>query len=369
MTALLAPSSLADLAEAVRSTVRVIAVGARTKRGPIAGDRMEISTRALTGITEYEPSEFTFTALAGTPVSEIAEALSERGQYLPFDPMLLAAGASLGGTVAAGLSGPGSYRFGGLRDFILGVRFVDGSGKVLRVGGKVVKNAAGFDLPKFFVGSLGCFGLLAEFTFKVFPKPAHTLTLKIPVKSPQDAQSIFVQASRSRWEPDALDFLPAGQEVAIRLAGPEMALASIASEILSRWKGEALGVTEAERLWTNLREFQWAYRAGVLVKVALAPAILPAFCEELKAISEAKLHATIGGHVGFVSLPTPGQSTPLDSLLTKLGLAGVALRGDGPLWYGTKARAKIDRAIKEALDGENRFPELDEMPCGDRLTA
>ena len=115
-------------------------------------------------------SEFTFTALAGTPVREIAAALAERGQYLPFDPMLREAGATLGGTVAAGLSGPGRFRYGGLRDFILGVRFVDGEGRLLRLGGKVVKNAAGFDLPKFFVGSLGRFGVLAEMTFKVFPK-------------------------------------------------------------------------------------------------------------------------------------------------------------------------------------------------------
>src|SRR5207249_11250784 len=133
----------------------------------------------LRGISEYDPSECTFAALAGTPVREIAAALAERGQYLPFDPVLSEAGATLGGTVAAGLSGPGRFRFGGLRDFILGVRFVDGAGRLLRMGGKVVKNAAGFDLPKFFVGSLGRFGVLAEMTFKVFPRPASALTLRL----------------------------------------------------------------------------------------------------------------------------------------------------------------------------------------------
>ena len=106
----------------------------------------------LNGVLEYEPSEFTFTALAGTPVRDIAAILAERGQYLPFDPMLVGAGSTLGGTVASGLSGPGRFRFGGLRDFILGVRFVDGGGRLLRLGGKVVKNSAGFDVPKFFVG-------------------------------------------------------------------------------------------------------------------------------------------------------------------------------------------------------------------------
>src|SRR5207253_6842143 len=144
-------------------------------------------TAGLRGITEYDPSEFTFTAGAGTPVREIVAALAESGQYLPFDPMLVEAGATLGGTVAAGLSGPGRFRFGGVRDFILGVRFVDGAGRLLRMGGKVVKNAAGFDLPKFFCGSLGRFGLIVEATFKVFPRPASRLTLRLRAENAEVA--------------------------------------------------------------------------------------------------------------------------------------------------------------------------------------
>src|SRR5690606_8123830 len=87
-------------------------------------------------------------------------------------------GATLGGTVAAGLSGPGRFRYGGVRDFLLGVRLVNGQGEVVRGGGKVVKNAAGFDIPKLLVGSLGRFGVIVELTFKVFPQPEHATTLK-----------------------------------------------------------------------------------------------------------------------------------------------------------------------------------------------
>src|SRR5262249_53592058 len=160
--------TLNELAEAVQSSPKLLAVGARTKPGLSEVDWPRLSTARLKGIVEYNPSEFTFTALAGTPVKEIAAALAERRQYLPFDPMLVDAGATLGGTVGAGLNGPGRFRFGGIRDFILGIRFVDGRGQLLRMGGKVVKNAAGFDLPKFFVGSMGRFGVLGELTFKVF---------------------------------------------------------------------------------------------------------------------------------------------------------------------------------------------------------
>ncbi len=171
-----APATPAELVDAVRSAPRALVVGAGTKSrlARVSDEFTRISTAKLTGLIEYEPSEFTFTALAGTPVREIAAALAEKGQYLPFDPMLAEAGATLGGTVAAGLGGPGRWRFGGLRDFILGVRFVDGEGRLLRLGGKVVKNAAGFDLPKFFVGSAGRFGGLAELSFKVFPRPTST---------------------------------------------------------------------------------------------------------------------------------------------------------------------------------------------------
>ena len=101
--------------------------------------------------------------------------------------MWLEAGATLGGTVAAGVSGPGRFRFGGVRDFILGVAFSGWAGRLLRMGGKVVKNCAGFDLPKFFVGSLGRFGVLAEVTFKVFPTPASRLTLKLPTSGAEAA--------------------------------------------------------------------------------------------------------------------------------------------------------------------------------------
>src|SRR5437660_833222 len=209
----------------------------------------------LSGIVEYEPSEFTFTALAGTPIREIAAVLAERGQYLPFDPMLLDAGATLGGTVASGLSGPGRFRFGGVRDFILGVRFVDGAGRLLRMGGKVVKNAAGFDLPKFFCGSLGRFGLIVEATFKVFPQPPARLTLNCEVPNAQAALKIMTAAGTSRWELDALDLLPEEKALAFRLAGPAQALSELAKEILAHWPGRVLSPDDADALWQGLREF------------------------------------------------------------------------------------------------------------------
>jgi glycolate oxidase FAD binding subunit len=117
-------------------------------------------------------------------------------------------GATIGGTVAAGLSGPGRFRYGGVRDFILAVQFADGAGQLLRGGAKVVKNAAGFDIPKFLVGSCGRYGVLVEVTFKVFPTPQSWLTLRIPCADATEATTHIAQGACSRWELDALDFVP-----------------------------------------------------------------------------------------------------------------------------------------------------------------
>jgi glycolate oxidase FAD binding subunit len=357
MISTLEPATPDELADAVRATPRVLAVGARTKPrlSRVPEDVVRLSTAGLRGIIEYDPGEFTFTALAGTRVREIAAALAERGQYLPFDPMLLDAGTTLGGTVASGLSGPGRFRFGGIRDFILGVRFVDGEGRLLRMGGKVVKNAAGFDLPKFFVGSLGRFGVLAEMTFKVFPRPASTLTLRLTLDGIDAAARVLTEAANTRWEPDALEVLPDGRSVLLRLAAPEPAIAPLSREILGRWPGEALAADEAAAIWTDIREFRWAHSDGTLMKVATTAAQLPALFRSVSAGDHARIHVSAGGDVAFISSP---NGVGIDATLRDLGLRGMTLRGAGPLWCGVQKETQIARNVKSALDPEQRFPDL-----------
>ena len=164
--------------------------------------------------------------------------------------MLAAEGATLGGTVAAGLSGPGRWRFGGLRDFILGVQFVDGEGRLLRLGGKVVKNAAGFDLPKFFVGSAGRFGVLAEMTFKVFPRPAATRTLRLPAKDAVAQAQMLTQAANARWELDALEAAVAEPVVYARVHDSEIGEDQGGDELSERgrsWADRGNGLQRASR--------------------------------------------------------------------------------------------------------------------------
>ncbi|MSU69866.1 MAG: FAD-binding protein [Opitutaceae bacterium] len=362
MSPLFEPVTPEEVADAVRSAPRVLAVGATTKPRLSQVDRgcVRLSTVGLRGLVEYDPDEFTFTARAGTPMSEIVAALAERGQHLPFDPLLVNSGATLGGTVAAGLSGPGRFRFGGLRDFILGVRFVDGGGRLLRMGGKVVKNAAGFDLPKFFVGSLGRFGVLAEITLKVFPRPAATRTLRLIAKEAAATAEIYAAAGRARWALDALDASPDEGAVFARLAGPGAALDALAGEILARWPGGMLTDREAEDFWHATGELAWAHPGGVLCKIVLTPARLPEFAGLLRALPEVRARVSAGGNVALISVPSATAGPALGAQLRTLGFAALTLRGDAPLWPGWRANPEIFRAMKTALDPQNRFPSLDE---------
>ena len=352
---MLHPTTLDELVAAVRSAARVIPVGAGTtpRLTQVRGECVRISMTGLTGIVEYEPSEFTFTARAGTLLREIVAALAERGQYLPFDPMLAEAGATLGGAVAAGLSGPGRWRFGGLRDFILGVRFVDGEGRVLRMGGKVVKNAAGFDLPKFFVGSAGRFGVFAEISFKVFPRPAVRRTLRLEAQDDAAKARVLTECAGARWELDALD-APVGEPaVYARLGGPAPALAPIAAEILGRHPGTTLAEDAAESLWRSVDGFAWAHAGGTLAKLAITPLQVPELSAWVGAQPGARGWVSAGGNVAYVSL-APGAG------LATSAWPGVRLRGEGALWLGLRRDYAVMRAVKAALDPQHRFPSLDD---------
>jgi glycolate oxidase FAD binding subunit len=355
MTPIIAPVTPAELAETLRSVPKAIVVGAGTKPrlSQAGGGFARISTTQLRGIVEYEPSEFTFTALAGTPVKEIVAELASRGQYLPFDPMLAQAGATLGGTIASGLSGPGRFRFGGLRDFILGVQFVDGEGRLLRAGGKVVKNAAGFDLPKFFVGSAGRFGVLTEITFKVFPKPAAARTLRLEAKEAGEKASLLTRLASGRWEFDALDAPVEESAVYARIAGPEAALDALAKDVLGSHAGAVLTSGDGAYLWQSVVGLSWAHTGGTLVKVVLTPTRVPEFIGRVRAQAGARGWVSAGGNVGFISVAAGTE-------LPKLDWPAVTLRGDAALWPGAKPRFEVMAKVKAALDPGNRFPGLDE---------
>ncbi|NNC88709.1 MAG: FAD-binding protein [Akkermansiaceae bacterium] len=353
------PTSAEEVAEAVRAHRQVRVRGAGTKGRLVDGPGELLEMSGLRGIEEYEASEYTFTARAGTPVREIEEALAEKGQYLPFDPMFAGAGATLGGSVAAGFSGPGRFRYGGMRDFLLGVQLVDGRGTLVRSGGKVVKNAAGFDLPKFMVGSLGRMGILTEVCFKVFPRPRRTRTLRIAAPAPAAAVERLVRVAASRWEADALDYVPREAALYLRLGAPGEALDSLAAEIEAEWPGEvAVLDDEAERAcWLSSREMTWA-NGGRRVKVPVSPSRMAALQELVDGLDGCEARFASGGAVAWLSV-----AASLDALrdgLARAGLIGLLFAGpaDDPLWLGKRSEPAILADMKQALDPDGRFPAI-----------
>jgi len=368
----LAPANTTELCDAIRAHPRVLAIGARTKPRLSAvsaaqGDVALISTLGLSGIIAYDPGEFTFTALAGTPLCEIRAALAERGQYLPFDPPLVESGATIGGTVAAGLSGPGRFRYGGVRDFILAVQFADGTGQLLRGGAKVVKNAAGFDIPKFLVGSCGRSGVITEVTFKVFPMPQSWLTLRIPCADATEAAARIAQGASSRWELDALELRIADCGLRIercllaRLGGPADANAALAEEIKNTWPGATiLADADADSVWSGLREFAWAHADGVLAKIPMTLAALAPLTAVVARLPGARGHFSAAANVAFVSLPTAEQAAPLDTELRTLGLSALVLRGIGAhARLGISHESAVAENVRAVFDPVRRFPPLE----------
>ena len=139
------------------------------------GEVLDVSL--LRGIVHYEPTELIITARAGTPLSEIEATLAERGQILGFEPPHFGTHATLGGTIACGLSGPARPFRGAARDFLLGAKVVNGKGELLRFGGEVMKNVAGYDVSRLMCGAYGTLGLLLELSLKVLPRPAAEASL------------------------------------------------------------------------------------------------------------------------------------------------------------------------------------------------
>jgi glycolate oxidase FAD binding subunit len=139
------------------------------------GERVE--TTALAGIVAYEPNELVITARAGTPLAEIEHAMAKHGQNLAFEPPRFAAGGTLGGAIATGLSGPRRPYAGAARDFVLGMRIIDGTGEALAFGGRVMKNVAGFDVSRLQTGALGTLGIITEVSLKCLPQPKSDATI------------------------------------------------------------------------------------------------------------------------------------------------------------------------------------------------
>lgn len=332
--------NLADLQATIREArtpLRITGHGSKDFYGDaLAGE--PLSTLALNGVTAYEPSELFVSALAGTPVVEVEALLAQHRQRFAFEPPRFGGRGTVGGMVAAGLSGPSRAALGSVRDHVLGAVVLNGRGELLSFGGTVMKNVAGFDVSRAMAGSMGQLGLITEVTLKVLPLPAATATLRFDLGQPAALQALNTWGGQplpieaSAWWDGAL---------LLRLAGASAAVEAACRKL----GGDTIPADLAEPFWTGLRDHTDEFFVGAQRAVAGGARLwrlgLPSTAPELKLHGEQLIEwggaqrwvvtpmepaavreaaAGVGGHATlFRSLDkSPGAFTPLSAPLAAI---------------------------------------------------
>ncbi|PKO34727.1 MAG: glycolate oxidase subunit GlcE [Betaproteobacteria bacterium HGW-Betaproteobacteria-7] len=256
------------------SPLRLRAAGSKDFYGGLlAGEVLDLSGHW--GIVAYEPTELYVTAKCGTPLSEIEAELAEEGQMLAFEPPHFA-GATLGGAIAAGLSGPRRQQAGAVRDFVLGIKLVDGTGQVLDFGGQVMKNVAGYDVSRFIAGSLGTLGVIAEATLKVLPRPVAETTLEFACDEAEAVRRLNEWGGQPL--PVSASFWFEGR-LWLRLSGAEAAVAAACRKLGGKVSPGAAAWWQAVREQTHA-----AYAGPTLWRLALPSTTPPLALDGLRAI-------------------------------------------------------------------------------------
>ncbi|MCK0151510.1 FAD-binding protein [Marivita sp. S6314] len=288
------PETEADLAEAIAAAKGPLSIqGGGTRGVRLDGD--VVQTGGMHGITLYEPGSLTMVVRAGTPLSEVETALAAEGQRLAFEPMdhrglMGTSGApTIGGVVAANVSGPRRVSVGACRDFMLGVRFVDGAGTVVKNGGRVMKNVTGYDLVKLMTGSWGTLGVLTEVSLKVLPKPETAACVLIDNLSTPAAIDAMAKALSSPFEVSGAAHIPVGMDDApvtmLRLEGFAGSVAYRAKEVAALFKDCAVRIEDnAEAVskgWAWVRDVVPFYDAeGDVWKLSCTPSDAAALADQ-----------------------------------------------------------------------------------------
>ncbi|NIX78062.1 glycolate oxidase subunit GlcE [Microvirga terricola] len=312
-------SSVIREAAARGTQLHVLGAGTKAAIGRPVDAENGISSRALSGITLYEPAELVISARSGTPVSEVVKTLAAKGQELPFEPMdyraLLGAQdePTIGAVAAMNLSGPRRIMAGAARDSLIGVRFVNGQGEVVKSGGRVMKNVTGLDLVKLMAGSWGTLGFLTEVTFKVLPKHERMSTLLLRGLDDKRAIQALSEALGSPYDITGAAHLPApdlqGARTLIRLEGFSVSVDYRLGELRRLLKrfgtGDILEGRGAEAIWQSVRDVtvmpDRAERA--IWRVSTAPTRGPDFTAWLSKSIDAQWFYDWGG--GLIWIATP----------------------------------------------------------------
>ncbi len=362
------------------------------------GADVVVSLARLNRIVHYDPGDLTLGVEAGISLRQVQETLASQNQFLPANPPY-GCEAHLGGLVATNLSGPWRYAYGNWRDFILGMRVVTGDGVVVRTGGRVVKNAAGYDLAKLFIGSLGTLGIIVEVNFRVFPRPAQTASWVAGFDRLSVALTASLRLVHSVLQPMAVELLDGA---AAELLSGQTALASSpapwslvmqaggVAKVIARYEQELGQLArqaraasfqqvvgkEEETLWDGISNWVHAVREGsaaaTLLKASLPLNRIEPFLSQAAQIahrSELPTAANVraGAGIAYLALLPVGVAeasleklaqacTEMLQLGSKLGGSVVvewcptALKRQVNIWGALRADFALMQGLKQAFD-------------------
>lgn len=338
----LSPSSEAELAELVAATsepLRIMGGGTRPIGVPVNGQ--PLTTRKISGIQLYEPGALTVVVKAGTPVAELEKTLAAENQRLAFEPMdhrgLLGTSGepTIGGVIAANISGPRRIQCGAARDFLLGVRFVDGQGQITRNGGRVMKNVTGYDITKLMAGSYGTLGVLTEVALKVLPQSHVTGTVRLMGLSESDAVKALCMALGSPFDVTGAAHRPnmttGPAETLIRIEGFEKSVAYRTDELKKRLSdlGEAQIETDPDvntSIWTDIRDVAMFHDApGDIWRLSVKPSDAPGLVAKIEG---AQALYDWGGGLIWLHVAQNTQANAIRAAIAQTGGHATLIRGN-----------------------------------------
>lgn len=364
-----APSSPEEIRDRVQQALAQRAplqlFGGRTKS--FLGRRLQglapLELAGLDRLVSYEPRELILVVEPGMRLKAVEELLAGEDQHLAFEPPHWGEAATVGGAVAANLSGPRRFKAGALRDYILGIELIDGTGQRIRGGGKVVKNVTGYDLPRALCGSFGTLGPLTEVCFKVWPRPASQQTLVAHGMAPDAAVEQLTRLAGRPWELTGLAYLP--PRLLIRVEGPGPAVEAQIKGARELLGGELslMEAAESRACWQSLRELA-PFRPGAgeaLWRFSQPPALAAQLRQALEPHGLLRYGFDWGGGLLWAVLPAQAQAGLLHQL---------ALRHQGTAWRFATAPddpndeaftplapgvARLNQHLKTALDPQGIF--------------